>query len=167
MIAAVRLVGPVLLAALPELAAAEGLTGRTVVFNAMTWDDPAQPYVTSQDYIATVGPGPEFGMRPEAFGDLVVVPVLIDLDATRLTFSYENLPGGLFAEAGFNGYVMTFLGECALITGASVDPATTLPLAPDALTVDPLQLRINVSGLAYGPEDRIVIKVTAADCPLS
>jgi len=158
-----------ILALCPAIAGAEGnLMGRTVQFNVSTWDDPAQPYLTSRDYIATVAPGPEFGMVREGHVGLDVVPVLIDLGYQRIRLSYaQNLPGA-FAEAAFNGYVLTFLTDCVLIEGAQIEAkGTTLPMDDSNLLVQPQSLGINVAGLNYAPEDRITVVLDVADCPLS
>lgn len=146
----------------------QGLEGRTVLMRGETWDDPAAPYLRSSDYVGEVGPGPEFGFVPEAQGGLVVVAVTIDLSEDRVLLSYEGTPGGAFAEAKFNGYVLTFPVECTLLAGASIDPAaTTLPLKPSDVTVEPQALRVNVAGLAYSPSDRIGLRLDVTDCPVS
>ena len=154
--------------ALASPALAEGLEGRTVLMRGETWNDPDAPLMRSQDYVGEVGPGPEFGFVPEVRGGLFVVPVLIDLSEDAVVFSYEGLPPGTFATAAFNGYVLTFPVECTLLAGARVDPTTTtLPLAPDAVEVGPQQLSVNVSGLSYGPEDRIGLRLDVTDCAVS
>ena len=164
-----RLSLAICLALLPgHLWADGGLLGRTVQFNVETWDDPDTPYLGSRDYIATVGPGPEFGMVREGRAGLDVVPVLIDVSRNRIRFRYAQNPPGAFAIATFNGYVLQFLTECTLIRSASIDPkGTTLPMDNKALTITPQSLGINVSGLSYGPEDTITLALDVADCPLS
>lgn len=146
----------------------QGLDGRTVLMRGETWDDPAAPYLRSSDYVGEVGKGPEFGFAPETGGGLVVVPVTIDLAEDRVLFSYEGTGGGVFTEAAFNGYVLTFPVECTLLAGVSIDPAaTTLPLKPSDVTVEPQALRVNVAGMAYGPKDRIGLRLDVTDCPVS
>ena len=153
---------------LPAAAQAEGLMGRTVIFNAATWDDPAAPYLVGSDYGAVVGEGPEFGMAAEAGGGLSVVPVLIDVSAGRIDFSYPGIAPGQFFDAAFNGYVLRFPTECVLIAGASVDmAATTLPIDDSALILTPQSLSLNVAGLAFGPDTRIGVTLEVMDCPLS
>lgn len=160
--------GGLLLALLAGPAAAQGLEGRTVLMRGEAWDDPDAPVMRSRDYVGVVGEGPEFGFEVEVQNALAVVPVTIDLSADRVDLSYEGTPGGVFAVARFNGYVLTFPVECTLLEGAKIDPATTtLPLGPDALKVGPRELRVNVSGLAYGPRDRIGLLLDVTDCPVS
>lgn len=156
------------LALLPAAAAADGLTGRTVIFNAAAWDDPAAPYLVGSDYGGVVGDGPEFGMLREVQGNLGVVPVLIDVGPGRIDFSYPGVEPGAFAEAAFNGYTLRFPTECVLIAGAAVDPAaTTLPIDDSALIVTPQSLSLNVAGLDFGPDTRIGVTLEVLDCPLS
>jgi hypothetical protein len=148
-------------------ACADGLTGRIVQFNIITYDDPATPYLTSRDYVAKVGEGPEFGMVREGFSGLDVVPVLIDVGANRIDFTYPGQSPGAFSTAAFNGYVLRFPTTCTLIAGAAVDPATTLPLTSKSLTLTPQSLMINVSGLAFDAKSRISLTLDVLDCPLS
>lgn len=156
------------LALLAGPAGAQGLEGRTVLMRGETWDDPTAPYLRSSDYVGEVGPGPEFGFKPEAQGGLVVVPVVIDFEGSRVSFSCEGTGGGAFTPARFNGYVLTFPVECTLLAGASIDPAaTTLPLKPSDVVVEPQALRVNVAGMAYGPKDRIELRLDVTDCPIS
>lgn len=145
----------------------DGLIGRDVVFTVVTYDDPAAPYLVSRDYIARVADGPEFGMVREGTPGLDVVPVLIDVDARQITFDYSVTGAGFFFEAKFNGYVLEFLTDCVLITGAKINKAaTTLPLTQAALLIKPSSLGIDVAGFKHTPMDRIVIDVDVADCPL-
>lgn len=96
-----------------------------------------------------------------------VVPVTIDVGRARIHFDYSGVTPGYFATARFNGYVLTFVTDCVLIEGAALVPkGTTLPLDKTNLIVRPQSLSINVSGLAFGPEDRILLEVDVADCPL-
>lgn len=157
-----------LLTLLPAVAAADGLTGRTVIFNAAAWDDPAAPYLVGRDYGGVVGEGPEFGMLREVQGNLGVVPVLIDVGAGRIDFSYPGVEPGQFAQAAFNGYTLRFPTDCVLIAGAAIDPAaTTLDLGPEALILAPQSLSLNVAGLAFGPDTRIGVTLEVLDCPMS
>lgn len=131
-----------------------------------TWDDPEAPTLVSRDYAAVVGEGAEFGLLPDAGGGLVVADAVVDLGDGRVDVTMRG--AGRFAEAAFNGYVLTFPVTCTLLLGAAIDEgATTLPLAPDALTVTPQALRIGVAGLPYGPGDRVGVTLEVADCPLS
>jgi hypothetical protein len=144
-----------------------GLTGRTVVFSAETWDDPAAPYLVSSEYIAKVADGPEFGMAPEATESLYVVPVIIDIGPDRIDLSYENAVPGRFAVAAFNGYVLRFAVDCVLFEDAVLDlDATTPELAAAHVTVEPQAVRINVSGLFNDPASRIGVRLAVTDCLL-
>ena len=152
----------------PGTLLADGLMGRNVQFNVETWDDPNEPFLGSRDYVATVGPGPEFGLIREGRIGMDVVPVLIDVSRHRIRFSYAQNEPGAFAVANFNGYLVTFLTDCVLIEGASVEAkGTTLPMDDSNLIVKPQSLGINVSGLNYTPTDTITVVVDVADCPIS
>ncbi len=157
-----------LFAALPAIANETGLMDRTVIFKVMTWDDPDLPYLISRDFVGVVGDGPEFGMQREGFIGIDVVPVLIDVSADRITFSYATADPGTFALAGFNGYTLRFPIDCVLISDAAIDlGGTSLPLKPDALTITPQSLSLNVAGLPFDRDDKITLNLTVQDCPLS
>ena len=146
-------------------ALAEGLDGRIVTFEVLTYDDPAAPLFRSSAYTATVGPGPEFGLLPETGNGLEAVTVTVDFSSRRLDIGFENTFPAVFAPAVFNGYVLTFTVDCLLIEGAALDPAaTTLPLGPGDVTVTPRSLLIDVGGLAHTPEDRIGLTLDVTDC---
>ena len=158
------------LSLVPGLALAEqgGLTGRTVLFSVLTYDDPAAPIFIGRDYAAKVVAGPEFGMVREGTEGYDVVPVLVDLSEQRIDLSYAQTPSGQFASATFNGYVLTFPTDCVLIGGARIDPVTTtLPLTNASLILTPNSLSINVAGLPFDQTTRIGVKVSVMDCPLS
>lgn len=157
-----------LIAAMPAHADDTGLMGRKVIFNVSTYDDPATPYLTSRDYIGVVADGPEFGMQREGLIGIDVVPVLIDVSANRVVFSYETAEPSAFAIAKFNGYILRFPTECVLITDAAIDlDDTTLPLKSNALTITAQSLSLNVSGLGFDQQDRIALTLKVRDCPLS
>lgn len=146
----------------------ETLLGRKVQMNVVTYTDPASPHLVSRDYIATVGPGPEFGTVREGRQGLDVVPAIIDFEARMMMVSFAEPEAGAFAEATFNGYVLTFLTECVLIAGAQLDAmTTTLPMTDANLLVTPQSLQINVSGLTYAPGDTIAVAIEVLDCPMS
>ena len=150
------------------LAETGGLSGRSVMFNVLTYDDPATPLFVGSGYAAKVIPGPEFGMVREGTEGLDVVPVLVDLSDHRIDLSYAETPPGQFASATFNGYVLTFPTNCVLIGGAQIDPTTTtLPLTYADLTLSANSLSINVAGLRFDQTTRIGVKVSVMDCPLS
>ena len=146
-------------------ALAEGLEGRIVTFEVLTYDDPAAPLFQSSPYTATVGPGPEFGLLPETGNGLEAVTVTVDFSARRLDIGFENTYSAVFAEALFNGYVLTFTVDCLLFEGAALDPATTtLPLEPGDVTVTPRSVLIDVGGHFHTPQDRIGITLDVTDC---
>jgi hypothetical protein len=160
----IALAALLLLAAAPV--AAQGLEGRTVLFRIELWEDPAVPLLESRDYMAVVGDGPEFGVEREGNGLASVVPVRVDLGPDRIDLSYGE--GGVFGEAAFNGYVLTFPAACALLLGAAIDrEATTLPLRDADLLLEPQALRLHVGGLSYAAGDRIGIMLRVADCPVA
>lgn len=146
----------------------EGLEGRSVTFNILTYDDPDQPLFDGIRHPALVGDGVEYGLGPEgAQNGIDVVPVLIDVSARRIEFSYAATPPSSFMRAEFNGYVLRFPTECLLLTGAALIPdATTLELEPEDLRVEPQALFVNVSGLTFDREDRITVAVDVMDCPI-
>jgi hypothetical protein len=147
-------------------AGAEGLLGREVLIRVETWDDPAAPYLVSRDYVATVRPGAEFVLEPDRANGLVVAEAKVDLGSGRV--DVRMMQEGRFAEAAFNGFVLSFPTDCALIEGAAIDPAaTTAALSPGALTVGPQALRVNVAGLDYKLGDSLGVILDVADCPLS
>lgn len=153
---------------MPGVALAEGLMGREVLLRVETWDDPADPLLVSRDYIGRVGEGPEFGVTREVQGYVGVVPVLVDISADRIAFSWPNSLPDRFAEAVFNGYVLTFSTECLLLAGASIDHVTTtLPLDDSALILTPQSLSLHVGGQKYGPHARIAVHLDVRDCAMS
>ena len=158
------------LSLVPGLALAElgGLTGRTVLFSVLTYDDPAVPIFIGRDYAAKVVAGPEFGMVREGTEGYDVVPVLVDLSDQRIDLSYAQTPIGQFAKAVFNGYVLRFPTDCVLIGGAAIDAkATTLPLTDADLILTPQSLSINVAGHAFDQSTRVGVTLTVMDCPVS
>ena len=153
-----------------NMAQADGsLQGHLVNFHVLTYDDPAKPLFLGKGQTVRVGDGIEFGLdREGAQNDLDVIPVLVNIGPTRIELSFENSEPDYLVEAVFNGYVLEFVTNCALVTAASVDrEATTMPLAEDAVQIIDRGLRINVQGLAVTPQGRIAIDVKAEDCPMS
>lgn len=160
---------PLLLSALP--AQAEGtLQGREVALNVLTYDDPAAPIFSSTGRTVIVSEGVEFGMGPEFRSDFLdVVPVLVDIWPTRVSFSYTEEAGrGQFWPAAFNGYVLRFAGSCALFDRVRINRAlTTLPVGEEDLFTREGALYVNVEGLDYAPGARVVLDLEVADCPMS
>lgn len=157
------------LAVLPADAAGT-LEGRIVTLNTLTYDDPAAPLFESEGRTVKVGGGVEFGMGPEHRGSFLdVVPVTIEITPSRIEFTYPPEAGrGAFYAARFNGYVLRFATDCALFERIAVDRAfTTLPVTEDDIFADRGALYINVEDMAYGPEARLALDLSVADCPLS
>jgi hypothetical protein len=142
------------------------LEGRLVTFTVATWDQRDRPFLEARGRTVTVGQGVEFGLEPEGLtGGLDVVPVTVEIGPSRIELAYPTAAGRFF-EAGFNGYVLRFETECALFDEVRIDPAaTTMPVTEIWAEVGALY--INVSGLDYGPEARLALDLTVADCPLS
>jgi hypothetical protein len=161
-------VAALLAAALP--AAAGTLEGRIVTLNTLTYDDPGKPLLESRGRTVKVGPGVEFGLGPEYRDSFLdVVPVIVEIGPTRIEFRYPAEAGsGEFWPARFNGYVLRFETECALFEAVAVDRAvTTIPMEPGDVFAEGGALYINVEGQSYGPEARLALDLSVADCPLS
>ncbi len=142
-----------------------GLIGRTVLFTIETFENPEQMQFVSREYLAQVGPGPEFGTVREGYPGIDAVPVLIDFSADRLDISFAETDPGMFAEARFNGYVLRFPVDCVLIEGASLDlGATTLPMEKKDVTFGPDEIRVNVSGHVYDRTSHIGVRLDVGDC---
>lgn len=142
--------------------------GRLVQFHVSVWDDPDAPIMTSDPFIATVGPGAEFDIARQMAPPFQLVPVEIDITRSRIRFAYTSGEEGFFAHAVFNGFILTFPSDCVLFEGAAIDPkGTTLPMSDDDLLVRPQSLGINVAGRSYGRDTVVTIRVDTTDCPLS
>lgn len=163
-----RVFAIVMLSALPVFAGTGGtLEGRIVTLNVETWDTPDQMKFQSVGRTVTVGSGIEFGMGPEfRTPGFDVVPVQVEIKPRRIEFSYD-MGRGTFWDAEFNGYVLRFVAECALIEGFSVDHAfTTMAVTEADIRQDGGAFYINVAGRDYGPEARLAIDVMVSDCLL-
>ncbi|HSF63985.1 MAG TPA: hypothetical protein VLA78_06340 [Paracoccaceae bacterium] len=154
------------LAAWPALAGGT-LEGRIVTLNTETWDDPAQPILVSRGRTVQVGAGVEFALLPEGrTPGFDVVPVQVEILPGRIEFSY-GAARGQFWPATFNGYVLRFAVDCALIAGARVDAAATTMAVTDAdISTDGRALFVNVAGRDYGPEARLAVDLVVTDCLL-
>ena len=144
------------------------LRDRTVTFSVLTYDDPAKPIFKGAGQTVTVGDGVEFGLdREGAQNGADVVPVQVDIGASRIEVQFQKPVGQLLA-AAFNGYVLAFATDCALFDDAHVDAsATTLPITDDDIAIHGGTLYINVQGLPFTSRSRFAIDLTVADCPLS
>lgn len=155
------------LAAGPVLA--QGLEGREVVFRALAYEDREAPVFVGRDRIATVGPGPEYGMGPEGpQNGWDIVPAIVDISDDRVLIRYPALgPSGTFPDVAFNGYLLDFLTDCVLFAGAAPTANTVPPMAPDEVFVEGATLFIDVGGRPYGPDAVIEIALDVLDCPMS
>lgn len=162
----IRIALALILTAWPALAGGT-LEGRIVTLNVETWDDRAAPILVSVGRTVQVGAGVEFGMGPEyRTPGFDVVPVQVEILPNRIEFSY-GAGTGQFWPAAFNGYVLRFAVDCALIAGARVDAsATTMPVTDADITTDGQALFVNVAGRDYGPEARLAIDLVVTDCLL-
>lgn len=157
-----------LLMGLPAFAGAGGtLEGRIVTLNVETWDEPGQIIFESVGRTVKVGHGIEFGMGPEfRTPGFDVVPVQVEIKPQRIEFTYGQ-DRGTFWDTAFNGYVLRFVAECALIEGFAIDHAfTTIPVTADDIRQDGGAFYINVAGRDYGPDARLALDVTVSDCLL-
>jgi len=151
------------------LNAQPGLMGHNVNFQVLTYDDPTRPIFEGAAHRTRITEGIEFGLgREGAQNDVDVVPILIDISATRIELRYSIADPGALWTAGFNGYVLTFDAGCTLIERARVDPDfTNLPFDNKRVIVDGNTLRLNVSAQKYDRDSRIGIDLSVADCPVS
>jgi hypothetical protein len=144
------------------------LRGRIVQFSVLTYDDPAVPIFDGIGETVQVGDGVEFGLHSEgAQNGVDVAPVDVDIGPSRIEISFESGAGRLLG-AAFNGYVLEFPGDCAVIKSAHIDAkATTLPLTDAALILAGTRLMINVQGLSYQQGSHIALDLVLDDCSLS
>lgn len=143
------------------------LEGRVVTLNVETWDDPGVLLFQSIGRTVKVSDAVEFGMGPEfRTPGFDVVPVQVEIKPQRIEFTYGE-GRGAFWDTTFNGYVLRFVTECALIEGVAIDRAfTTMSVTDVDISTDGGALFINVAGRDYGPEARLAIDVSVSDCLL-
>lgn len=158
--------------ALPILCAAPALgggtlEGRIVTLNVETWNTPGEMILQSTGATVKVGDAVEFGMGPEyKTPGFDVVPVQVEITPSRVEFSY-GADNGAFWSTAFNGYVLRFVTDCALIQAVAVDSAFTTMAVTDAdISTDGGALYVNVSGRDYGPDLRLGIDLVVSDCLL-
>lgn len=153
----------------PAAIAQEGgtLEGRIVTLNVETWNDAGVFLFQSVGHTVKVGLGVEFGMGPEfRTPGFDVVPVQVEVKPQRIEFTYGEERGS-FWDRTFNGYVLRFVAECALIKGVAIDHQfTTMAVTEDDIRQDGGALYINVAGRDYGPEVRLGLDVSVSDCLL-
>jgi len=146
------------------------LMGRTVSLQVITYDDPSHPAFSSATHTARVIEGIEFGLaRQGGQGDIDVVPLLVNIGANRieLNYSVSNVAQGSFSTAIFNGYVLNFSTDCDLFGRAHInEDLTNLPLTNDNISSGHGVLLVNVSGMQYTRQSRIVLNLDVNDCPI-
>ena len=142
------------------------LLGREVSLQVVTFDDPNAPIFESDVKWAATSNEIEFGLqRTKSPEDIDVIPVLIDVQSTHITFNYNTAVPGELYPAKFNGYIIDFHAGCDLVTGASLDTSdTTLPIGDDALFWDKDRLYVNVQGQSFNRKSRIAIDLEINDC---
>ncbi len=166
-----RVFATMLMASLLGISASLGLCGtlegRVVTLNVETWNEPGAMLFQSAGRTVKVGDGVEFGMGPEfRTPGFDVVPVQVEIRAKRIEFTYGE-ERGQFWDTTFNGYVLRFATECALIESFVIDRAfTTMPVKDGDVWADGAALYINVAGRDYGSEMGLAIEVTVSDCLL-
>lgn len=164
-----RLALALTLLAAPALAQGT-LEGRVVTLGGLAYDDPAAPLAVVPGRTVTVGQGVEFGIPAQRLDNgLGVVAVQVEITPSRIELTYPPPAGtGDFLVSAFNGYVLSFETDCVLFDAIAVDRAfTTLPVDDGDIFADRGTLYINVAGLRYGPEARLAVDLSVADCPLS
>lgn len=163
-----RIVFLLFLSAFPVWAEAT-LNGRTVTLSTLTYDEPDLPLYIGKGETVIVSDAVEFGLEREGVKNgLDIVPVQVNISSSRISFDYSGTDPGVFAIAKFNGYLLRFELDCTLFTWAEIDREfSTLPLAPDALSVVDNTLRINASGLEFNRDSRFAVDIEVMDCPLS
>ncbi len=153
------------------LAAQMGATlmGRIVTLKVMTYDNPAEPIFEGRPHANRVTDDVEFGLKTEGTQNNVdVVPILIDIAASRITFDYSTAEPGELAEANFNGYVLDFGGTCDLFWGARVDrDFSTLPMTDNRIFFVGGVLYVNVSALRFDRGSRFAIDLDLSGCGVS
>lgn len=157
------------LAFVPAAASADSLIGRTAAFSVLAYDDPEAPRYQGLIHTATISDEIEFGLQPEGVQNgLDVVPVLIDISATRIEVDFSPSEPGLIADAAFNGYVLSFTPDCLVFGGARVDDAaTTLPVSDKAIRLEGRTLYLNLEGLFYDRGSRVAVDLDVQDCPIT
>lgn len=164
-----------LLAGLSAATAAEarpapGLLGRVAHFQILTYDDPNRPYFQTEEQTASVDGRVEFVIRPEAPGanGLSAVPAAIDVQNRRIEVAIAAGAPGAFAEAAFNGYVLTIDGACLRLAAAGIDKAgAALGLTEDRVFLQDGALFINVSGLPFDARAAFAIELDLQECLVS
>lgn len=143
--------------------------GGVVSVQVLVEDTPSAPRFVGVVHRAVIGPQREFELGGEPIqNDIYVVDGDLDFDGVRIVGSYpRSSRGGVFLEADFNGYVIVFEDACGVLDAEIVHEETNMALEDDDLVVEDGEIRLNVSGRAYGPEYSFVLRTTPAPCGVS
>ncbi len=143
------------------------LEGYLVTLNVLTYDVLATPILHSRGQTVKVSKGVTFGMGPEFLRPgMDVVPVQVALGPSRIAFSYGREEGE-FLDAEFNGFVLQFEADCALIHSVRIDEAaTTLPVTLADIRTEMGTLFIDMAGQAYGPDATLALDFVVEECLL-
>jgi len=121
-------------------------------------------YPTLQDpftfpAMATVGPSVEFPAGSiVSTGQVPIVSINVDIGASSI--DVQSLLNQQAAVGTFNGLVFTFDSSSPVITGASLDPSSTI--TPVSLFSGPHDVGYNGSGLTVTPSSHFTIDLTLA-----
>lgn len=103
--------------------------------------------------------------NPINFGGLV--DVAIDAGVDYLEIDFDNAGSRGYATGFQNTYVFSFADAVALqITGATIDPLTTLGLTPDRISFVDNELFVNVQSLPFNPSSFARINLTGTLNPV-
>jgi hypothetical protein len=136
----------------------------------------SQLFVTSFPAVATVSETVvEFPNVSSLFDPTVGVPpgfasslvdVAIDAGVDYLEIDFDNAGFRRYATGFQNTYVFSFADAVALqITGATIDPLTTLGLTPDRISFVDNELFVNVQSLPFNPSSFARINLTGTLTP--
>jgi hypothetical protein len=157
-----------LLAAQP-VGADGSLIDRVVTFRVLAYDDPAKPIFDGHGATVKVSDVVEFGLYPEGLQNgFDVIPVQVNIGATRIEIGYAGNAANIVYPAKFNGYVLSFNTDCVLFGRAHIDPqGTNLDVSDASMHFDDGTLYINVAGVAFDSASRLAVDLGVLDCPLS
>ncbi|MCB1485900.1 MAG: hypothetical protein KDJ88_00415 [Bauldia sp.] len=164
---AVAALAALTLAATPLVAQMEPtLMGRTVTLRVLTFNDRNKPLYESASHSTKVTDATEFGLQREGVqNDIDVVPILIDVEASRIEFDYSIAEPGDLAEARFNGYVLDFGGDCNLFWAARVDrDFSTFPMTENRIFFELGTLYVDVSGMSFDRGSKFAIDLDLSGC---
>lgn len=140
--------------------------GQSWTFQVITYDEPGTLLYETPVHDFTIGAGAELGLDSEGRKDnFNLIPLNVDISATRIEIDYRNADPGPFYDARFNGYIFDFGESCPQIVGAKLDPEqTNMAIGNKRLSVDHDRFFVNVSGLEVDRTSRMVIDLVLEDC---